>query len=195
MLKYTSGMVLYSMKNFIRLVCLFTLFIFTSANLAMAAERPVLGNIQTSSKKLTQEEFGYKKACQNYVPYEVAVRNNNPVPVVVTANTRVEFISADGTVTPSDSRRQIYRKSKRFDHSKHIIGALPWSVPSNVRLARNMMIEKPLPIRFEPGKVYNFRVFAPVSVTNPVAVNITNLTFDRKTSCDIKIPLENVEEL
>ena len=194
MIKYSSEMVWYSMKKFNALILLL-IFLSISVNSVIAAERPQLGNIQSSSKLLTEEEFGFKKVRKHYTPYEIAVVNNNPVPVVVTANTSVEFISADGTVTPSDSRRKIYRTGKRFDHSKHWLGALPWTVPSNVRFARNMMIEKPLPIKFEPGKVYHIRVFSPINVTNPVAVSITNVTFDKKTLCDIKIPIESVEEL
>ena len=169
------------MKKFSALIVLL-LVLSASAAAVNAAERPLLGEIESTSKQLTESEYGYKNVRKNYTPYLVAVLNNNPVPVVITAKTNIEFVSADGPVTPSDSRRNIYRKSNRVLRG---FKCLPEAA----------ITEKSLPLRFEPGQIYNIRVFAPADVVKPVAVNITNVTFDRKTLCDIKVPLANVEEL
>lgn len=145
---------------------------------AFANDRPVLGNFETASKKLDLQDAGKNYNLKNYTPYLIAVMNRNPAPIMITANTGIVFVSSDGTVTPSESRRQFYLKNKKL-----------------LKNSNSMMSEYNLPLRFEPGKVYNIQVFAPAELANPVAVNITNVTFDKKRMCDINIPLNNVEEL
>lgn len=203
MLIYYSEKVWNSMKKIIVLfsVLMFLVNLYNNAN---AAERPLVANIQTTSRYLSQENYNFPKALKYYRPYEIVVVNENDYPVLVTSATQLVFTSADGTITPSKSRRNIYRTARKFDHSKHIpnlisfpwpVGfTLPWSTKSNVYFSKDLMTDKPLPLRFEPGQVYNIRVLAPVEI-KPVSVNITNVTFDMQNFGDIKVPLESIEEL
>lgn len=189
-----------------KIVVLFSvlMFLVNLYNGSNAAERPLVANVQTVSKHLSAEAYSFPKTLKYYTPYEIAVVNQNAYPIMITANTQMVFTSADGTVRPSQSRRNIYRKARRFDHSKHFpnmltfpwpVGlTLPWSTKNNVKFSKDLMTDKPLPLRFEPGRVYNIRVLAPADI-KPVSVNITNVTFDMKTMGDIQVPLESIEEL
>lgn len=178
------------MKRFI----IFFAFLAMASLSVNAAERPLVGRVESASRQLDVDEYAYKKMIKYYTPYEVAVANRNPIPFVVTSDTGLEFVMSDGTVVNSKSRRMIYRKTKRFDISKYTSFVWPRSTIDNVRVSRDLMSEKPLPLRFEPNKIYNIRILVPQEI-KPESVNITNVTFDMKNMCDVNIPLESVEEL
>lgn len=86
-----------------------------------------LTSIQTqeSEKSKKKKKYRYKTVLKYYTPYEVEITNKNTVPVLLNAETDIDFIREDKGVLKAQSRREIYKRTRKRDMGRYYGFALP----------------------------------------------------------------------
>lgn len=95
---------------------------------AIAAQNIPNTSIQTKNLediKIKKERYRYKTVLKYYTPYEATITNNNKTPILLNSDSDVEFILTDGTTIKSQSRREIYKRTRKRDMGRYYSFALP----------------------------------------------------------------------
>lgn len=95
---------------------------------AVAAQNIPNVNVQTKNLediKIKKERYRYKTVLKYYIPYEATITNNNKTPILLNTDSDVEFILTDGTTIKSQSRREIYTRTRKRDMGRYYSFALP----------------------------------------------------------------------
>lgn len=73
----------------------------------------------------TKDQYQFKKVNKKYDPYLVTFINKSDKTILLTTDTRLEFITKGEQKVSSESRREIYRKTRSRDMGKYYGIALP----------------------------------------------------------------------
>lgn len=111
--------------------CISLFFVFSIIALPLrsfAAEN--IPNMNTQIKnledsKIKKEKYKYKTVLKYFIPYEAVIINNNKSPLTLTTESEVEFITADGSIIKSLSRREIYKRTRKRDIGRYYSVTLP----------------------------------------------------------------------
>ena len=95
---------------------------------AIAAENLPNTSIQVKNFEKTttkKDKYKQKTVLKYYIPYEATITNNNKSPIMLNADSAVELVLADGSTIQSQSRRDIYRRSRKRDMGRYYWFAIP----------------------------------------------------------------------
>lgn len=84
-------------------------------------------DFEVEIKLQTKDQYPYKKVLKKYDPYLVTFTNKSNKTLLLTTNTSLEFVTKDNQELVSESRREIYRKTRSRDVGKYCGFALPSS--------------------------------------------------------------------
>ena len=87
-----------------------------------------LKGISSSVKNLRNENYNEKTVLKYYTPYEVRIKNSNSYPVLLTTNSEIELVLEDGTVLKSQSRRDLYKRSRKRDMGRYYGLGIPGAI-------------------------------------------------------------------
>lgn len=82
--------------------------------------------IKKEEKK--KKEYRFKTVLKHYNPYILTITNKNTKPVLFSSDTEVHFLLDGGYDLTSQSRRAIYRKSRKRDMGRYYWVAIPGAV-------------------------------------------------------------------
>lgn len=140
-----------------KVITTFLITLMLSNPLVYAAEN--LPNIKTEVTKLKLSEadieestnsdnkknqYKYKTVLKRYIPYEVKITNNNKTPVLLNANTDIDLLLEDGSYIKSDSRRDIYKLTRKKDIGRYYGIAIPGAIAAGVITGVTFFIASPL---------------------------------------------------
>lgn|SRR5574344_1354748 len=89
----------------------------------MSAQAEVMKGISTSAKDISA--YSQKTVLKYYNPYEISIKNFNSKPILINAKTEIDYKLADGSVIKSQSRRDLYRRTRKRDMGRYYGLALP----------------------------------------------------------------------
>lgn len=140
-----------------KVIATFLITLMLSNPLVYAAEN--LPNIKTEVTKLKLSEadieenanpdnkknqYKYKTVLKRYIPYEVKITNNNKTPVLLNANTDIDLLLEDGSYIKSDTRRDIYKLTRKKDIGRYYGIAIPGAIAAGVVTVITLFIGTPL---------------------------------------------------
>lgn len=102
------------------------LIILFSLNQCVFAEN--LKNISSNVKNLSNENYNEKTVLKYYTPYEVQIKNSNNYPVLLTTNSEIELILEDGTILKSQSRRDLYKRTRKRNMGRYYGLGIPGAI-------------------------------------------------------------------
>lgn len=123
-------------KKLLSLLMLFSFLIINST--AFSAES--LPYVNTKVKNLKnvkaddngkvkrKDKYKYKTVLKYYIPYEIQITNNNTKPVLLSTDTDIDLILEDDTEIKSQSRREIYKRTRKRDMGRYYGIALPGAI-------------------------------------------------------------------
>ncbi len=114
------------MKKFLLLVL--SLFVTTTFTFAHNAGM----NLDADFTQATPLEFSQKNLEKQYKAYKVTIRNNSVAPVLLSSDSEIFFVLKNGSVIKSETRKQIYKKTRKADRGKYCIFAIPGKIASKV---------------------------------------------------------------
>ncbi len=205
------------MKN--GLIYLLALF-FLSSNVCYALENDYLPNISSEIKSLSKEEYRHKTVLKHYKPYEITITNNNSKPVLLSSNSEVYYLLSNDDVLKSESRRSIYRHSRKRDIGRSVF-VVPGSLLAGAVIGATFGLGTPLALGIIIGTMApaTKAVRANVDISQDLMneymlpirfepketykvrmlvpkdivikqIDIMNVSFDMKKMYDMKIPVE-----
>lgn len=113
------------MKFYITLALIFSFLIQPCAVLA-AGNKPIK-DFEAEVKRQTKDQYQFKKVNKKYDPYLVTFTNKTGKTILLTTDTGLEFVTKGEQKVVSESRREIYRKTRSRDIGKYYGIALPCS--------------------------------------------------------------------
>ena len=111
------------MRKKISIFCLFSMFL--NIMPCFAIEDISMQNINSLVKKLPECEYRQKTVLKKYYPLDVVITNNNAKAVLLSSNTEVDLVLKDGSILKSESRRNLYRHSRKRDMGRYYGIAIP----------------------------------------------------------------------
>lgn len=93
----------------------------------IAAENREIKAFEADIKLQTRDQYQFKKVNKIYDPYLVTFVNKTDKTILLTTDTMLEFETKNNQNIISDSRREIYRKTRSKDMGKYYGIALPGS--------------------------------------------------------------------
>ncbi|MEI8129241.1 MAG: hypothetical protein WCG95_06445 [bacterium] len=114
------------MRFYITLSLIFSFLIQPCAVLAI--ENKEIKNFEVDVKLQTKDQYQFKKVNKKYDPYLITFENKTGKTILLTSDTMLEFITQNDKEIVSESRREIYRKTRSRDIGKYYGFALPGSL-------------------------------------------------------------------
>lgn len=109
-----------------RAVLFFILIVFLfQPGMVLAMDNAQLKNFDAEFKRQSKDQYPYKKVNKKYDTYLINLVNNNNKTVVISSGTKLDFLLGDNTKVTSETRRQIYRKTRSRDIGKYYWIGLP----------------------------------------------------------------------
>lgn len=87
-----------------------------------------LNNVKADDNGKVKRKYKYKTVLKYYIPYEIQITNNNTKPVLLSANTDIDLILEDDSEIKSQSRREIYKRTRKRDMGRYYGIALPGAI-------------------------------------------------------------------
>lgn len=138
--------------------------------------------IDEKGKKKKQKKYKYKTVLKYYIPYEVNITNNNSKAVLLNANTDVDLIMEDGAEVKSQSRRDIYKRTRKRDMGRYYGFALPGAAIAGAITGITFFIGAPL------GALIAVGTFEP---TNKAVRGNVDISQELYNSGDLPIRMES----
>lgn len=115
------------MKFYITLFLSILFLLQPCAVLAEGNKIKEIKDFEVEVKLQTKDQYQFKKVNQKYDSYLITFTNKNDKALLLTTGTSLEFITKDNQELISESRREIYRKTRSKDVGKYFGFALPSS--------------------------------------------------------------------
>lgn len=129
--KYTDKLYFMLEKKILTILLLLSFIFGNSVFAATSTITGVTGSVRllrVKKENNEKKEYKYKTVLKHYTPYRLTMTNNNSKPVLLSANTEVHFILGEDSEIISQSRRDIYRASRKRDMGRYYWLALPGAV-------------------------------------------------------------------
>ena len=115
------------MKKFLSLFILFSII---STTFAFAQNTGM--HLDADFVQATPTEFSQKNFEKQYKAYKVTIRNNSVAPVLLSSDSEIFFILKNGSIIKSETRKQIYKKTRKADRGKYCVFAVPGKIVSKI---------------------------------------------------------------
>jgi len=111
-----------------RNVLFFILIVFLfQPGMVLAMDNAQLKNFDSEFKRQSKDQYPYKKVNKKYDTYLINLVNNNDKTVIICADTELDFLLDDNAKVTSETRREIYRKTRSKDIGKYYWIGMPCS--------------------------------------------------------------------
>ena len=141
-----------------------------------------LNNVKADDNGKVKRKYKYKTVLKYYIPYEIQITNNNTKPVLLSANTDIDLILEDDSEIKSQSRREIYKRTRKRDMGRYYGIALPGAIIAGGITGITFFIGAPL------GALIAVGTFEP---TNKAVRGNVDISQEMYNTGDLPIRLEH----
>lgn len=99
---------------------------------------------KSADQENKKKQYKYKTVLKRYIPYEAKITNNNKIPVLLNTNTDIDLLLEDGSYIKSDTRRDIYKLTRKKDIGRYYGIAIPGAIVAGVVTVITLFIGTPL---------------------------------------------------